>query len=34
LRPEKPHLFLRINLRIMPHVTAKELFAELLDLGG
>lgn len=34
LRPEKPHLFLRANLRIMQRVSAEELFATLRDIGG
>ncbi len=34
LRPEKPHLFLRINLRIMQHVKAEELFNVLKQLVG
>jgi len=34
LRPDKPHLFLRINLRIMRHAPAAELFTELKQLVG
>ena len=34
LRPDKPHLFLRINLRIMQHVKAEALFTELKQLVG
>jgi hypothetical protein len=34
LRPEKPHLFLRVNLRLMQHGPAAELFSELKELGG
>lgn len=33
IRPEKPHLFLRINLRIMQQVSAGELFSELKGLA-
>ena len=33
LRPEKPHLFLRFNLRTMQRATAAELFASLKVLG-
>lgn len=33
VRPEKPHLFLRINLRVMQRTSAKELLEELRDLG-
>jgi len=32
LRPEKPHLFLRINLQIMQQVSAEQLFKELKGL--
>ncbi|HEX9090465.1 MAG TPA: hypothetical protein VF831_03200 [Anaerolineales bacterium] len=32
LRPDKPHLFLRINLRIMQHAPAEELFTALKGL--
>lgn len=32
LRPEKPHLFLRTDLRLMPHLTSQQLFAELGEL--
>ncbi len=32
LRHEKPHLFLRINLKIMSQVTAEQLFNELKEL--
>lgn len=34
IRPEKPHLFLRMNLRIMSRLTAEQLFAELKNLVG
>ena len=34
IRPEKPHLFMRINLRIMQRITAEELFTTLRELGG
>jgi hypothetical protein len=34
LRPEKPHLFLRINLRILSRLTAEEFFASLRELAG
>jgi hypothetical protein len=34
LRPEKPNLFLRANLRLMQHVPAAELFSQLKELGG
>jgi hypothetical protein len=33
LRPEKPHLFLRTNLRIMQRITAADFFAALKELG-
>jgi len=32
LRPEKPHLFLRINLRMMQSISAADLFTELSHL--
>ena len=32
LRPEKPHLFLRTNLRLMSHLTSQQLFTELGEL--
>jgi hypothetical protein len=34
IRPEKPHLFLRLNLRLMQHTTAAELFTALKELTG
>ena len=34
LRPDKPHLYLRINLRIMHSGPAAEFFAQLRELGG
>jgi len=34
LRPEKPHLFLRVNLRLMQQKAAAELFNTLKELGG
>ncbi len=34
LRPEKPHLYLRTNLRLMRHASAEEFFAALKQLGG
>jgi hypothetical protein len=34
VRPEKPHLYLRANLRIMRLSTAAELFATLKDMAG
>ncbi len=33
IRPDKPHLYLRTNLRIMQKVTAEGLFTELKGLG-
>ncbi|OGO26276.1 MAG: hypothetical protein A2136_09480 [Chloroflexi bacterium RBG_16_54_11] len=32
IRPEKPHLFLRFNLRSMAHENAEELFGDLKEL--
>ncbi|OGO63372.1 MAG: hypothetical protein A2030_05400 [Chloroflexi bacterium RBG_19FT_COMBO_50_10] len=34
LRPEKPHLFLRFNLRMISRLTAEQLFSELKELAG
>jgi hypothetical protein len=34
IRPEKPHLFLRMNLRMLSSTTAEQLFAELKELVG
>jgi hypothetical protein len=34
LRPDKPHLYLRTNLRIMHRTAARDFFAELMELGG
>jgi hypothetical protein len=34
LRPEKPHLFLRLNLRLMSRLSAEQLFSELKELAG
>jgi hypothetical protein len=34
IRPEKPHLFVRINLRLSQLGTAEELFSELKSWGG
>jgi hypothetical protein len=33
LRPEKPHLFLRVNLKVMRSKSATDFFSELSDLG-
>ena len=33
VRPERPHLYLRLNLRVMQSITARELLEELRDLG-
>jgi hypothetical protein len=33
LRPDKPHLFVRINLRLAQLGTAEELFTELKSWG-
>jgi hypothetical protein len=34
LRPDKPHLYLRTNLRIMHRTAASDFFTELMELGG
>ncbi|MFZ2097373.1 MAG: hypothetical protein WAV05_12120 [Anaerolineales bacterium] len=34
LRPEKPHLYLRLNLRLMRRTSAAELFTALRDMAG
>ena len=34
VRPEKPNLYLRLNLRLMRRLTATELFSTLKDLAG
>jgi hypothetical protein len=34
LRPEKPHLYLRINLRLMNSSSSAELFSALKELAG
>jgi hypothetical protein len=34
VRPEKPHLYLRTNLRLMRRITAAELFERLREFGG
>jgi hypothetical protein len=34
IRPEKPHLYLRLNLRLLSRVSAEELFSELKELVG
>ena len=34
VRPEKPNLYLRLNLRLMRRLTATELFSTLKDLTG
>ncbi len=33
IRPDKPHLFLRVNLRIMQHTSAAELLSALRQFG-
>ena len=33
LRPDKPHLYLRVNLRQVQHVSAAEFFSGLVDLA-
>ncbi len=34
VRPEKPNLYLRLNLRLMRRLTATQLFSTLKDLAG
>ncbi len=34
IRPDKPHLYIRLNLRIMQKVAAGDLFADLKSLGA
>jgi len=34
IRPDKPHLYLRTNLRIMNRTSAVDFFASLKELGG
>lgn len=34
IRPDKPHIYLRTNLKIMQKVSAEDLFSELKGLGG
>ena len=34
LRPDKPHLYLRTNLRVMQHLSAEDFFSLVKDLAG